>query len=231
MSSIKGGSGLWDKIPLNTDVVITHTPPKGHCDQSGRTAAGCESLYRALWRVRPSLAICGHIHEGRGADRISWDLSTQNPKFQENMTGHWEDPGFDNKKQSLLDLSSKSRNPLRNNGPWEVSLTNSTHGGELQCPLGVPSLPPKASRPRNTEANTEISTDSGFTDAHGQGGSPPSHTCDMEALEGRLGRQETCVINAAIMASSWSPKSSGGRKYNKAIVVDLDLPLWNSEIS
>ena len=46
----------------------------------------------------------------------------------------------------------------------------------------------------------------------------------MEALDGRLGRRETCVVNAAIMASSWPYKSPNQRRYNKPIVVDIDLP-------
>jgi hypothetical protein len=46
-------------------------------------------------------------------------------------------------------------------------------------------------------------------------------------LVGRRGRQETCVINAAIMASSWPHKGHGGKRYNKPIVVDVDLPAWD----
>ena len=47
----------------------------------------------------------------------------------------------------------------------------------------------------------------------------------MEALAGRLGRRETCIVNAAIMASSWPYRSENKRRYNKAIVVDIDLPV------
>ena len=69
-------SQLWDQIPLDTDIIVTHTPPKYHCDESGgRGPAGCEVLRQTLWRVRPRLTICGHIHEGRGAERILWDLA------------------------------------------------------------------------------------------------------------------------------------------------------------
>lgn len=61
---------------------------------------------------------------------------------------------------------------------------------------------------------------------HGRGGTATSRRGDFEALLGRMGRKETCVINAAIMASSWPHKDSGGKKYNKPIVVDIDLPVW-----
>ena len=55
------------------------------------------------------------------------------------------------------------------------------------------------------------------------------------AVEGRagdretVGREETCVINAAIMASSWPHKGKDGKKYNKPIVVDVDLPTWEDD--
>ena len=65
----------------------------------------------------------------------------------------------------------------------------------------------------------------------GQGGLPTSQRSDLEALCGRMGRRETCVINAAIMASSWAHKGSGSKKYNKPIVVDIDLPVWANNAS
>ncbi|AEO63203.1 uncharacterized protein THITE_2042414 [Thermothielavioides terrestris NRRL 8126] len=40
----------------------------------------------------------------------------------------------------------------------------------------------------------------------------------------RSGRRETCVINCAIVATSWP--HVGGRRFHKPIVVDLDLPVW-----
>jgi hypothetical protein len=64
---------------------------------------------------------------------------------------------------------------------------------------------------------------------HGQGGVPPSFGCDVEALSGRLRRKETCIINAAIMASNWPHKGNGGKKFNKPIVVDIDLPVWSGQ--
>jgi len=38
-------------------------------------------------------------------------------------------------------------------------------------------------------------------------------------------RKETCIVNAAIMASSWPYKT--GKTFNAPIVVDLELPVWN----
>lgn len=93
---------LWAAIPADIDVLITHTPPFGHCDASEHWRdGGCQALTEALWRVRPLLHVCGHCHEGRGAEVACWASapgSTQDVKA-------WEDPGTGNKKQSLLDLT------------------------------------------------------------------------------------------------------------------------------
>ncbi len=62
----------------------------------------------------------------------------------------------------------------------------------------------------------------------GQGGIPPSGRCDTEALSERMTRRETCVINAAIMASSWPHSTNNVKRYNKPIVVDIDLPTWET---
>ncbi|PVH84759.1 ser/Thr protein phosphatase [Cadophora sp. DSE1049] len=146
---------IWDPIPLDADIVLTHTPPKYHGDLKtcGR-AVGCEALRETLWRVRPRLAICGHVHEGRGAERVLWN--PENTKYKEDRVVRWEDPGRNNKKSSLVDLTAKGRNPLDNDGSF--------------------------------------------------------------------GRKETCIVNAAIVASSYP--HTGGKKFNKPMVTDIDLPVW-----
>lgn len=40
-------------------------------------------------------------------------------------------------------------------------------------------------------------------------------------------RQETCIINAAIMAKSWP--HVGGKQFNRPIVVDVNLPVWDGD--
>lgn len=114
-------SAPWDDIPARADIVVTHTPPRGHCDDCGGVdrPAGCEALRRALWRVRPRLAVCGHMHEGRGVARVSWDL---NCRYGERAaTEEWEDPGAGGgNKISLVDLTGrKGQIPLENDGLWE----------------------------------------------------------------------------------------------------------------
>jgi Icc-related predicted phosphoesterase len=57
----------WQKIPLNTDVLITHGPPSGVGDRSsvgGRW--GCEELRDAVALIEPTLHLFGHIHQDGG---------------------------------------------------------------------------------------------------------------------------------------------------------------------
>lgn len=104
---------LWSQIPLDADIVVAHTPPKYHCDEtSNRGAAGCEVLRRHLWRVRPSLFVCGHVHEGRGVERVLWDLSSAHVQYKEVDTHYWIDPSRGTKKQCRIDLTARATLPL-----------------------------------------------------------------------------------------------------------------------
>ncbi len=58
-------------IPPETDVLITHTPPRHHLDLP--TGMGCDFLLREVWKVRPSLHIFGHVHAGSGREEVGWD--------------------------------------------------------------------------------------------------------------------------------------------------------------
>lgn len=51
----------WDMIPTDTDVLVTHGPPRHILDWCG-TAAGCEDLNDAVNRVGPKVHVFGHIH-------------------------------------------------------------------------------------------------------------------------------------------------------------------------
>ena len=195
------GEDLWSRLPQDTDIVITHTPPKSHCDQGEKGASGCEALRRALWRVKPSLAVCGHVHEGRGVERVLWDLSTSPSDCGELESVKWQDPGQGNKKQSLIDLSAKSSNPMcnsRRKSHLQAGADSSARGVDWAAPL-----------PDRGGSNPTMSFDDEMHDAS-------ERIC-------RTGTEESCIVNAAIMASSWPYKK--GIRYNKPIVVDLDLPV------
>ncbi|GLH74897.1 hypothetical protein GETHLI_33990 [Geothrix limicola] len=63
---------VWSKIPLDTDVLITHGPPHGVLDQvRGGTHLGCEELKARLATVRPRIHIFGHIHDSYGVAQSS----------------------------------------------------------------------------------------------------------------------------------------------------------------
>ena len=71
---------VWDIQP-DTDIVITHGPPKGMLDRAeGGTRCGSESLFAAVARARPLVHCFGHIHEGWGARKVHWnDALTSSP--------------------------------------------------------------------------------------------------------------------------------------------------------
>ena len=62
----------WDKIPKDTDIVITHGPAYGYGDRvmyskfSGGDRVGCEELLKKIEEIEPILHVVGHIHEDRG---------------------------------------------------------------------------------------------------------------------------------------------------------------------
>jgi Icc-related predicted phosphoesterase len=50
-------------------VLVVHSPPKGHCDQSSSgDHLGSEAILDAIEAKRPQVAVCGHIHESWGAE-------------------------------------------------------------------------------------------------------------------------------------------------------------------
>ena len=60
---------VWDQIPNDVDVLITHGPPHKILDLTvSGDHAGCEALTDTLARVRPKLHIFGHIHEAYGEE-------------------------------------------------------------------------------------------------------------------------------------------------------------------
>jgi len=63
---------MWSgTVPRETDVLITHTPPRHHLDLPA--GMGCEFLLEECWRVRPAVHVFGHVHAGYGRENIFWD--------------------------------------------------------------------------------------------------------------------------------------------------------------
>jgi predicted phosphohydrolase len=60
----------WRLIPMDTDVLITHGPPRGIGDRCGmEEREGCADLRAAVARIRPLLHLFGHIHQDGGSWR------------------------------------------------------------------------------------------------------------------------------------------------------------------
>ncbi len=62
---------VWAKIPLDTDILVTHGPPFGILDYVGRgtrrgVRCGCEDLRLVLDNLSLKLHVFGHIHGGYG---------------------------------------------------------------------------------------------------------------------------------------------------------------------
>lgn len=61
---------VWNLIPANTDIIVTHTPVAYKCDYIPRDEeyAGCENLRKTIKQIKPILHVGGHIHEGYGME-------------------------------------------------------------------------------------------------------------------------------------------------------------------
>jgi predicted phosphohydrolase len=81
--------GSWNEIgiPEDTDILITHGPPRAHLDLG---FMGCEGLRNLLWRRerKPLLHVFGHVHGGYGKEVVYWD------GFQRAYEGVLETRGF-----------------------------------------------------------------------------------------------------------------------------------------
>ncbi|KAK3687528.1 calcineurin-like phosphoesterase [Podospora appendiculata] len=56
-------------VPDETDVLVTHTPPRHHLDLD----LGCAGLLEEVWRVKPKLHVFGHVHWGHGREPVYYD--------------------------------------------------------------------------------------------------------------------------------------------------------------
>ncbi|CAK3985440.1 related to metallophosphoesterase domain-containing 2 [Lecanosticta acicola] len=91
------------------DILLTHGPPYARLDKTKTgDLAGCPHLLRAAMRSRPLLHCFGHIHEGWGADRVTWSnradqVTDTGCSITEWKTGAW--------KEGVADHGIKSEAP------------------------------------------------------------------------------------------------------------------------
>ncbi|KAJ5748258.1 uncharacterized protein N7511_009954 [Penicillium nucicola] len=250
---------LWGQIPLDTDIVVTHTPPQSHCDQKPNgTSVGCSALRKRLSLIRPHLAICGHVHEGRGYERVQWpavltdteqDIETEThspPKketerqtpIQTNAVDHvirGTLPPMGSKKQNLIDLTSKRNERLANEGfSWPGHSHSHSHSNSHSAhKISKSSEEPMSSASLNSSAGAapekETPRNSPNAPSLSAGSPSPSLSTGIRGTIGHVDalqtlRMETCIVNAAIVATSFP--HHGGKRFNSPVVIDLELPVW-----
>lgn len=62
---------VWDSVPGDTDIVISHGPPKGVLDLSYNRNndleyCGCSNMKKRMLELQPKLCLFGHIHNFQG---------------------------------------------------------------------------------------------------------------------------------------------------------------------
>lgn len=59
---------VWDLIPIDTDILITHGPPHGKLDyiKYENRNVGCEELLKRVQEIKPKIHVFGHVHESYG---------------------------------------------------------------------------------------------------------------------------------------------------------------------
>lgn len=67
MHSEEGLDRIYSNIPDSTDIIVSHTPAYGVLDaeEDGRPL-GSTALAEHIFRVKPKMVLCGHIHGGYG---------------------------------------------------------------------------------------------------------------------------------------------------------------------
>lgn len=82
---------LWESIPQDTDIIVTHGPPRFIRDEVREYMkvkhCGCEHLAQRIKSMRlegkgPSLHVFGHIHEGYGVTE-QWGTKFVNPSIMD----------------------------------------------------------------------------------------------------------------------------------------------------
>jgi Icc-related predicted phosphoesterase len=70
----------WDKVPDDTDILMTHTAPYGILDPNYEyQSVGCELLRDRIIDIKPLISCFGHLHRGYNVKRI--DLGNKTTTF------------------------------------------------------------------------------------------------------------------------------------------------------
>ncbi|KAL9085255.1 MAG: hypothetical protein Q9165_007689 [Trypethelium subeluteriae] len=231
--SVADALRLWGDIPQETDIVVAHTPPKGLCDNSPKwgPSAGCAELRNTIERVRPRLVVCGHVHEGRGAMRLKWSrIFDGGVMQQEEIDLNYAQR---TKKQCVVDLTGKAY--ARPSNVWgHEEMIASSHLTPDVCAKACSSTIPATAEQRfvasgNLSPIRHVVSTSEMLQPEADlpfALNPSLKKKDAEELGHLTGRNDTCIINAAILATSYGVKP---KRFNKPIIVDIDLPVRDDD--
>lgn len=61
---------IWNTIPDDTDILVTHTPPNNILDKNPKGSHGCKLLAKRLENTKVKYHIFGRIHEGYGLTTV-----------------------------------------------------------------------------------------------------------------------------------------------------------------
>lgn len=55
---------VWEQIPEDVDIIVTHGPPKGVLDLNREMSmCGCSYLTKVVSKIKPKLHLFGHVHD------------------------------------------------------------------------------------------------------------------------------------------------------------------------
>jgi len=82
---------VWQNIPIDVDVLITHGPPKGVRDLSHDRDGmlefcGDSALMKAVWGLKPKCMLFGHIHDSPGCDNQGISHYSKTPTIFSNAS-------------------------------------------------------------------------------------------------------------------------------------------------
>jgi Icc-related predicted phosphoesterase len=82
---------VWQNIPIDVDVLITHGPPKGVRDLSHDRDGmlefcGDSALMKAVWGLKPKCMLFGHIHNSPGCENQGISHYSRTPTIFSNAS-------------------------------------------------------------------------------------------------------------------------------------------------
>lgn len=78
----------YNKIPIDTDILITHTPAYGILDFDDSINYGSEVLLQAVTNVNPRIHLFGHIHKQHGITTIGTTIFSNGAIMNEDYSIH-----------------------------------------------------------------------------------------------------------------------------------------------